>query len=124
MPDVLEYYLTGGKVRIGKKELTLELLRKDSILRVLLGFEAGNLGSVLFPVSLSEREVAVILDFNWREKRKLDGDPAAMLNELKARYGGNIGGTLSLYSVYTTFEMTTYSNANLDNEIIVLESIA
>ncbi len=64
MADVLEYYLLGGELRIGKNELTLELLRKDSILRALLGFEAGNPTSLPSRVSLSERGANVIIDFN------------------------------------------------------------
>jgi hypothetical protein len=124
MTDIIEFYLIGGNVRIGKKELTLELLRKDSILRVLLGFEAGNLGSLQSPINLSDQEGLAILDFNWREKRRLDGDPTPTLNELKARYGKNIGGVLSFYSVYTTFGMTSYSSANLNADTIVLETIA
>ena len=120
MADVLEYYLTGGKLRIGKKEMTLEILRNDSILRMLLGFEAGNLSSLKSHVNLAEQGDYVILDFNGREMRKLS-DPAPLLNELKARYGGTVGGMLSFNCIYTTYVQISYYYADLDADPIVLK---
>ncbi len=123
MAEILEYYLTGGTVRIGKKEFTLELLRKDSILRVLFGFDAGNLSSLLTQIDAADREEYVTIDFNRQEKRKLSGDPASLLNELKARYGSNIGGLLSFQLMYTTFNQFYHLHANLDADTIVLETV-
>ncbi len=124
MSDVFEYYISGGEVRIGKKELTLELLRKDSILRILLGFDAGNLTSMQSHVNFSEQGDNVIIDFSWREAQKLNGDPVPMLSELKARCGGNIGGTLSFNCIYTTFKSISYYHVDLDAEHIALKGRA
>ena len=120
MNDLLEYYLVGGRMEIGKKELMLELLRKDSILRVLLGYDAGNPESLISRTDVSSGKETVVVNFNGRGKLKLEGDPTPMLNELKARYGGNLGGSLSFHCIYTTFEWVYYYSADLEADNIVL----
>ena len=121
--DLLEYYLVSGKIRIGKKELAFELLRKDSILRGFLGYRDGGPGSMLFKAGLSEDEDYAVIDFVGRENVKLDRDPAPALNELKQRYGGKIGGSLFFRLVYTTYNVNTNLEGNLDEDNITLKVI-
>ena len=121
--DCLEYYLANGKIFIGKKALTLELLRKDSILRIFLGFDSGNLKSSLIAKSnlTSQHDNMVLIDFSGRKKMKLDGDPTSLLEELKNRYDHDIGGILYFQLVYTTHYMTMNLQANLDEKNITLK---
>ena len=123
MDYCLEYYLTGGKIRIGKKELTLELLRKDSVLRTLLGYDSGNLKSSLLTKSnlTNQQDDMVLINFNGRKKMKLDGDPTPLMEELKNRYDHHIGGTLCFQLVYTTHYMEMNLQANLDERNIGLK---
>ena len=120
---VLEYYLTGGKLRIGKKELTFELLRKDSVLRTLFGYGAGELQSLTSRQLHTEaHEDSVILDFTRTAERKLGDSPEGMLNQLKQRYGSAVGGKLFFRCIYTTFETVYYLEADLDADEITLRS--
>lgn len=124
MDGILEYYLVGGKICIGKKELTLELLRKDSVLRTLLGFDSGNLKSLLTKSNLTnQHDNMVLIDFSGRKKMKLDGDPTSLLEKLKNRYDHDIGGTLYFQVVYTTHYMAMDLRANLDERNISLKSV-
>jgi hypothetical protein len=124
MDGILEYYLTGGKIWIGKKELTLELLRKDSVLRTLLGFDSGNLQSLLTKSNLTNQDDnMVLIDFSGGKKIKLDGEPASLLEELKNRYDHDIGGTLYFQLVYATFNRTLDLQADLDERNIALKSV-
>lgn len=121
MNMVLEYYLTGGELRIGKKEAALELLRKDSVLRQLLGYTAGELKS--FVSQSMQKDTAggfVIFDFTGIAERKLGGDPTPSLNALKHRYHESVGGKLYFRMVYTTFMHVFYSYADLDADEIRL----
>lgn len=120
---VLEYYLTGGKIKIGKNEATLELLRNDSVLRLLLGYTAGELKS--FVSESTHKDTmgdTVTFDFTGISERKLSGDPTPMLNELKIRYGHAVGGKLYFRMVYTTFMHVFYNQADLDADEIVLSA--
>ena len=121
----LEYYLTGGKIRIGKKELTLELLRKDSVLRTLLRFDSRNLNSSLLTKSnqTNQHDDMVLINFNGHKKIKLGGDPTSLLQELKKRYNLNIGGTLCFQLVYTTHYMSMDLQANLDERNTSLKPV-
>ena len=122
MDGVLEYYVTSGEICIGKRELLLELLRKDSILRALLGFDGGDLNSFLSKTTLSnQRGDKVLIDFNGRKKKKLTGDPTRLLEELKNRY--EISGTLNYQLVYTTFNMTFDLSVNLSNQLPVARRV-
>ena len=123
MDGILDYYLKGGKMYIGKKELTLELLRKDSILRTLLGFDSENLKSSFITKSdlTNQHDNMVLIDFNGRKKMKLEGDPSSLLKELKNRYEHAIGGILYFQLVYTTYYITMDLYANLDEMNIALK---
>jgi hypothetical protein len=119
---VLEYDLTGGKLRIGKKEMAFELLRKDSVLRPLLGYGAGGLAS------MASRKMATqddgdftVLDFT-RMTRRVGDNPEAMLRELKRRYGSAVGGKLFFRCTYTTFGHVFYLEADLDAQEVDLHS--
>jgi len=116
MDYCLEYYLTGGNIRISKKALTLELLRKDSVLRSLLGFDSGNLNSSLFTKSnlTNQHDDMVLINFSGREKKKLNDDPYSLLEELKNRYDHDIGGIIYFQLIYTTHYMVMDLHANLD----------
>jgi len=120
--DCLEYYLVNGKIHIGKKALTFELLRKDSILCTLLGFDNGNLKSSLLTKSnlTNQYDNMILIDFSGLKKKKLDGDPTSLLEELKNRYDHDIGGTLNFQLIYTTHYMTMDLQANLDERNITL----
>ena len=122
MNDCLEYYLAGGKMCLGKKALTLELLRKDSVLRTFLGFDSGNLKFSLFTKSnlTNQQDNMILIDFDRRKKMKLDGDPTSLLEELKRRYDHDIGGILRFQLVYTTYNWTMDLQANLDESGLLL----
>ena len=121
MDNILEYYLAGGKMRIGKKELTLELLRKDSVLRILLGIHSGDLSSLLAKFNLVNQHDNMVFDFNGHKRIKIGDDPTSLLNELKKRYSHNISGTLYFQLVYTTHYITRELEADLDERIIALK---
>jgi hypothetical protein len=117
MSEVLEYYLTGGHLQLGKKEAALELLRRDSILRALLGYTAGELKALASgSAHVDKTGDAVCFDFTGIQERRLGGDPAALLKELKARYGRAVSGQLFFRIVYTTFGHVFYSQADLDGD--------
>jgi hypothetical protein len=113
---LLEYYITGGKLRIGKKEFSFEMLRKDSALRFLLGQDAGVPASFTAkPVRTDAQGDFIMLDF---KERKLGDDPTRMLNELKQRYGSLVGGKLYFKLIYTTYKLDCNLEADLDaNEV-------
>ena len=117
MSEVLEYYLTGGHIRLGKNEAALELLRRGSILRALLGFTAGELKALASgSAHIGKSDDAVCFDFTGVQERRLGGDPAELLKELKARYGCAVAGQLFFRIVYTTFGHVFYSQADLDGD--------
>ena len=117
MSEVLEYFLTGGNIRLGKNEAALELLRRDSILRALLGYTAGELKALASgSAHIGKTEDAVCFDFTGIQERRLGGDPAELLKELKTRYGCSVTGQLFFRIVYTTFGHVFYSQANLDGD--------
>ena len=117
MSEVLEYYLTGGNIRLGKNEAALELLRRDSILRSLLGFTAGELKALASgSAHIGKTGDVVCFDFTGVQERRLGGDPAELLKELKARYGRAVTGQLFFRIVYTTFGHVFYSQADLDGD--------
>ena len=119
--EVLWYFLTGGKLRLGIKEAALELLRQDSVVRRLLGFSGGELKSLATKAAGTEQnENFVIFDFTGIPERKLEGDPAEMLGELKKRYGRMVGGTLYFRIMYTTFGHVFYSQVDLDVDEVSL----
>lgn len=120
---VLEYYLTGGQLRIGKKEMAFELLRKDSVLRTLFGYGAGELKSLVSKqVHTDAQGDFANLDFSRTAERKLGDNPEGMLNQLKQRYGSAVGGKLHFRCMYTTFEHVYYLEADLDADPITLRS--
>jgi hypothetical protein len=130
MYGIIEYYFTGGKITIGKKELALELLRKDSVLRKFLGFDSGNLKPSLITQSeitqsnsTNQRDNMVLIDFSGCKNIKLDSEPAPLLEELKNRYDNKIGGTLHFQLVYTTFQKILDIRLNLDEKNITLKDV-
>ena len=117
MSEVLEYYLTGGNIRLGKNEATLELLRRDSILRALLGYTAGELKALASSnAHIDKTEDTICFDFAGIQESRLGGDPAELLKALKARYGRAVSGQLFFRIVYTTFGHVFYSQASLDGD--------
>jgi hypothetical protein len=123
MSEVLEYYLTGGKIHIGKKEATLELLRKDSVIRQLLGHTSGDLKALISgSTQIDKAGDTVTFDFTGVPERRLSEDPAQLLNELKKRYGGAVGGQLFFRIVYTTFGHVFYSQADLGADEVRLNT--
>lgn len=120
---VLEYYLSGGRLQIGKKEMAFELLRKDSVLRPLLGYGAGELKTLASQkVRTDDQGDAVILDFSGTVERKLGDNPEGLLNELKRRYSSAVGGKLYFKCFYSTFNFIYYFEADLDEDKISLRS--
>ncbi len=120
---VLEYYLTGGHIQIGKKEMAFELLRPDSILRSLLGYGAGKLETLASRQVRTETQGdSVLLDFSRITARKFDDNPEAMLQDFKRRYGSAVGGKLHFRCIYTTFEQAYYLEADLDADEVTLRS--
>jgi len=112
---VLEYYLVGGTLRIGKKEAALELLRKDSALRPLLGYGAsGHAALNMESARMNAQGDFVTIDFSQIAERKLNGDPTRILNELKQRYGAAVGGKLHFKGMYTSKMHIYYCEADLD----------
>lgn len=112
---LFEYYLTGGKLRIGKKEAMLELLRNGSALRFLLGYEAGYLTPMIVSAMKSEYSGEyVILDLSNNGERKLKGDPTPAVKDLKERLGDATGGTLYFRVLYKTTNTYIYLVGDLE----------
>ena len=117
MSEVLEYYLTGGHLRLGKNEAALELLRRDSIIRALLGYTAGELKALASgSAHIGKTDDHVCFDFTGIPERKLGGEPAELIKELKNRYGRAVSGQLFFRIVYTTFGHVFYSQADLSGD--------
>ena len=113
---IMEYFLTGGCLQIGKKEAMFELLRKDSVLRPLLG---DGIQSMLSKSGHANAQGDfVTIDLRGIAERKLSGDPAGMLSELKARYGSAVSGKLCFRSFYTTFAHTYYYEIDISADQI------
>lgn len=120
MNALLEYRLTGGTLRLGKREAMLELLRKDSALRQLLGLDQGQLKTLTSEtVRASSDGDFVTLDFSQLEHTYF-GDPSVPLNELKTRYGKKLSGLLHFKCVYTMGFQNFYLKADLDQDTIIL----
>ncbi len=121
MSELLDYYLTGGKLRIGKREAALELLRKDSVLRPLLSDGAGELKALLSETARAAAQGDdIVLDFSQMPARKLHGDPAIPLGELKRRYPKALGGMLYFRCVYSFGMQNYYVKADLEEDLIEL----
>lgn len=119
--EVLWYFLTGGKLKLGKKEAALELLRQDSVVRQLLGFSGGELKTLATKAAGTEQNGEfVFFDFTGIPERRLEGDPTELLKELKKRYGRMVGGMLTFKIMYTTFGHVFYSRADLDADDVSL----
>jgi len=117
MSEVLEYYLTGGSIRLGKNEAALELLRRDSIIRALLGYTAGELKALVSgSAHIGKSDDYVCFDFSGIPERQLGGEPAELIKELKTRYGRALSGQLFFRIVYTTFGHVFYSQADLNGD--------
>jgi hypothetical protein len=121
MSSLLEYQLTGGTLRLGKRETMLELLRKDSALKNLLGLDQGQLKTLTASAvrALTDGDF-IILDVSQLAKRSYFGDPAVPLNELKSRYGARLSGLLYFKCVYTMGFQNFYLKADLDQDPVVL----
>ena len=122
MAEVLEYYLIGGRLRIGKKEAAFELLRRDSILKALLGSGPGDVKALLSdPLRVGSGEDFVVLDFSLTGDRLLPGDPTNLLTELKQRYGDSVTGILHFKLLYTMWKQVYFLKADLDARPISLD---
>lgn len=111
---MFEYYLTGGKLRIGKKEAMLELLRNGSALRFLLGYGVGDLSMMAAAIKSEPHEEYVVLDLSGNGERRLGGDPRSAIKELKDRCGDALGGVLYFRVLYKTTNTYIYLVGNLD----------
>lgn len=121
MNALLDYRLTGGTLRLGKREAMLELLRKDSALRPLLGLDQGQLRTLTSEtVRASADGDYVTLDFSQLAEHAFSGDPAVPLGELKKRYGAKLSGLLYFKCVYTVGFQNFYLKADLDKDPVVL----
>jgi hypothetical protein len=121
MSALLDYSLTGGTLRLGKKEAMLELLRKDSALRNLLGIGTGGLRTLTNEwVRSSIQGDFLILDFSQIAEHIYHGDPAVPLNELKQRYGASLSGMLNFKCIYTFGFQNFYLRADLGTDPIIL----
>lgn len=121
MSALLEYRLTGGTLRLGKREAMLELLRKDSALRNLLGLDQGQLKTLTTGTARALVDGDFItLDFSQLAERSYFGDPAVPLNELKSRYGAKVSGLLHFKCVYTMGYQNFYLKADLDQDPVIL----
>ena len=109
----------GGTIRIGKREAALELLRKDSALRLLLGYGANDLAKLTTgSTRMDDLGDFITIDFSRIAERKINGDPTRMLNELKQRYDGAVSGKLYFKGIFTTYMHVYYCEADLaDTEI-------
>ncbi len=121
MSSLLEYRLTGGTLRLGKREAMLELLRKDSALRQLLSLDQGQLKTLTAGAARASADGDfVTLDFSQQAERAYFGDPAVPLNELKTRYGEKLSGLLHFKCVYTMGFQNFYLKADLDQNPVIL----
>jgi hypothetical protein len=121
MSQVLDYLLTGGTLRLGKKEAALELLRSDSALRKLLGYGAGDLKALTGErVRTTNADGFVTFDFSQAGEQKVAGDPAVPLNELKRRYGASLSGLLFFRCAYSMGMQNFYLRADLGADPVLL----
>lgn len=110
---VMDYWITNGTIVMSKTDFTKEILRKDSILRILLGYNAGGRPSLKVPAIKQEDNGVITIDFQLLPETKLMEDPKELLGCLKQRYGEKITGKLTIKSVYTTFQQVYYFDVDL-----------
>ena len=61
------------------------------------------------------------IDFSQTPEQKLNEDPTHILNELKQRYGGMVGGKLNFKGIFTTYmQHVYYCEADLTEAEITL----
>jgi hypothetical protein len=108
---LLEYYITGGILRMTKAAFAKEILRKDSILRKLFANEKGFQNT---PGFYKDEKGNVDIDFNSYKGIKLTEDPEVLVKELKQRYEKEIGGKLYYKGVYETFRQEFNFDIELD----------
>ncbi len=119
MSAILTYYLTGGTLLLGKNEALFEMMRPDSILKTLLGYD-GALKPPAQGARTAIRENRMLFDFSNMHERKLDGDPSALLSELKTRYGKSLGGMLYFRCAYSMGMQNLYFKADLEADDVAL----
>jgi hypothetical protein len=110
---LVDYYVTGGKIVIQKTEFAKEMLRKDSVLRILLGYTTGRLPGENAPSIERNENGTVTIDYHKVPEIKLNDEPQVLVNSLKQRYGEEISGKLTIRSVYTTFQQLYYFTIDL-----------
>ena len=120
MSAILTYYLTGGTLLIGKNEALFELMRPDSILKILLGYHGGALQSPAGSARKSIQGEQMLFDFSNIAERKLDGDPSELIVPLKARYGNSLSGILYFRCVYSMGMQNLYYKADLSADNVAL----
>lgn len=100
---LMEFTIIGGSLTIGKSEFAMELLRRDSVLRLLLGYPLG--GSVALSESAVEKhEGNVTIRFDRLPINKLDEDPRDLLEKLKKQCKDKVYGKVQVKAEYTTFQ--------------------
>lgn len=108
---VLEYYVTGGILKMTKSAFAKEILRKDSILRKLLANEKNFQNNIEF----SKDDIGnVNINFNFYNPAAISEDPNDLVKELKQRYGKDINGDLHYKGYYETFKQEFYFHIKLD----------
>jgi hypothetical protein len=121
MSQVLEYLVTGGTLRLGKREAALELLRSDSALRKLLGRGAGDLKALTGErARAASADGFVTFDFSLLGESVALADPAQPLNELKKRYGASLSGMLYFRCTYSMGMANFYLKADLSEDPVVM----
>lgn len=92
----MEFFISGGELRIDKKIFIKEMLRPDSVMKRLLNYSLEDNGKKRsLKLDKSGRE-NVIIDFNYVDKVCVGEDYQKLLSELKKEYRGNIRGTVTL----------------------------
>lgn len=110
---IMEYWITNGVIFISKVDFTKEILRKDSVLRIILGYNAGGGAVLKLPAIKQEDNGIITIDFRLLQEIMLKEDPKELLDLLKRRYGDRISGKLTIKAIYTTFHQVYYYDVDL-----------
>jgi hypothetical protein len=115
---LVNYWITSGSIKFNKKAFTQEILRKDSILKILLGMNSKEVLLGKSPALIKNEDCTIVVDFHLFTETQISEDPHELLKELKARYGTGVVGKLGFRSLYSTFNQTFYFEIDLDEHLL------
>lgn len=109
----MEFYITGGCIKIQKSDLVREMLVKDSLLRTLLRWKSSSDLSGSHPgIGEPDEQGIVTIDFSHISKVSLGETPEELLKQLKARYKDKVRGRIACRASLYTFEIDLGSDGD------------